>query len=134
MRACWEEGRRATAEPALAPLDANEPMDADRGLAAGGRVGAPTRPGATERRTWTAVRAGGGGPLDRPDPMRLRGFIPIEELEAPSAAPQTSEPPTRRGSRRQPREVAAPQVRHADRPIPVDDWETRVSLFGEADL
>ena len=88
--------------------------------------------GNAERRTWTTVR-GDGGPLDRPDPMRLRGFIPIEELES-SARPDAAVAPEPRTSRRKPTPVAAPPVKRADRPLPVDDWETRVSLFGEADL
>ncbi len=65
--------------------------------------------------------------------MRLRGFIPIEELE-PSNGPDAAEAPVPRASRSQRAKVAAPPVRRADRPLPVDDWETRVSLFGEAEL
>lgn len=103
----------------------------------------PTR-GTSERRTWTTVR-GDGGPLDRPDPMRLRGFIPIEDVD-PNLAGQAADPPMRRAARPRrasggppatgepPARVATPVVRRAGRRVPVDDWEARVSLFGEAEL
>jgi hypothetical protein len=114
LRACWEEGRRAVAEPAPAPV-AGSPSEGD---------GAP-------RRSWITVR-GDGGPLDRPDPMRLRGFVPIEELDATKAE---LDPPTpkKRAARSRRSTPPGPVVRSANRPTPVDDWEARVSLFGEAD-
>jgi hypothetical protein len=112
LRACWEEGRRAAADPG--PVT-NVPM-----------------PDATPRRSWTTVR-GDGGPLDRPDPMRLRGFVPIEEVQGPEVVAE-GPPIPKRSPRPRRGKVAAPVVRRADRPVPVDDWEARVSLFGEADL
>jgi hypothetical protein len=118
LRACWEEGRRAAAEPDTGP--------------------SPTKPPVTDeppRRTWATVR-GDGGPLDRPDPMRLRGFIPLEELQAPGQAiPVEPEPGMRPAPRpRRARVDASATVRRAERPIPIDDWEARVSLFGEVEL
>ena len=72
-------------------------------------------PGQTAPRT--SVR-GDGGPLDRPNPMRLRGFVPLDELDAvePAAPTQTPEP-----------RVVPPRLLAEG----VDDWERRVSLFGE---
>jgi hypothetical protein len=62
LRACWEEGRRVAAGPG----------------ATAGR--APTGAGDPAERRSGAVVRGNGGPLDRPDPMRLRGFVPLDEL------------------------------------------------------
>ena len=129
LRACWEEGRRAALEPDAGP--------------------GPTKaaiPDAPSRRTWAIVR-GDGGPLDRPDPMRLRGFIPLEQLEVPgqavavnAAQESVPAPPAKAvlaakpAPRRKRATVDATTTRRADRLLPGDDWEARVSLFGEAEL
>jgi hypothetical protein len=76
--------------------------------------------------------------------MRLRGFVPVDELtpEPPPDAP----PPTDGGAvspaRRErdepprvpPRDVAHRAVPRRLMPDGADEWEKRVSLFGEADL
>ncbi len=117
LRACWEEGRRGTAEPEPGPSPTK-----------GSLVDEPPR------RTWATVR-GDGGPLDRPDPMRLRGFIPLEELQASGQAdPARPEPEPAAPPRRKRAKVEPTVARRPERPIPIDDWEARVSLFGEADL
>ena len=126
LRACWEEGRRAVAEPG--PTDGTA-------LTLGRVVPvAPVRE-LPERRSWTSVR-GDGGPLDRPDPMRLRGFVPIEDLGPTGAVPADPQPARRAGRAKELKRAKAstPAVRRGTRLVPVDDWETRVSLFGEADL
>ena len=106
LRACWEEGRRsATTLPAPVPGDA---------LPDDGR----------SRRPSTFVR-GDGGPLDRPNPMRLRGFVPVEELALqPDPAPLEPAPPGAAGAPAMPPPVLMDAL---------DDWERRVSLFGEAE-
>lgn len=88
LRGCWEEGAR--------------------------HAPAPPDDGGVARSASKATPRGNGGPLDRPDPMRLRGFVPIDEL-TPPAAPEVPALP--------------PQVL-ADAAEP---WETRTSLFGDAD-
>jgi hypothetical protein len=111
LRACWEEGRRAT-------------TNADQGAAAPvGRDDFARRPGASVR--------GDGGLLDRPNAMRLRGFVPIEELAAAEAALED-------GGVRAPRPAAPERARQTRRapslPVdPLEDWERRVSLFGDAE-
>jgi hypothetical protein len=125
LRACWEERRHPAADPAAGPSPTKAPV-ADE----------------PPRRTWATVR-GDGGPLDRPDPMRLRGFIPIEEVRAEgNVVPVAAEPPTPPVNAREATPAPRPRrvrvdttiVRRPDGPIPIDDWETRVSLFGEAEL
>ena len=98
----------------------------------GGSERMPLRVLSTEHRTWTTVR-GDGGPLDRPNPMRLRGFVPVQELESEPGAP---DPDPRAARAVRPRRVrpARPAVGARKHPTPVDDWEARVSLFGEPDL
>jgi hypothetical protein len=64
--------------------------------------------------------------------MRLRGFVPVADVDPESGegkeARRTKRSrPARRAS------VARPPVTPADRALG-DDWETRVSLFGEADV
>jgi hypothetical protein len=99
LRPCWEEdaGSRASHGREEAPD--------------GGR----RRPEATIR--------GGGGPLDRPDPMRLRGFVPIDELAGAPLRLSAGEAP---GDG--PHEAVPPAVLR-DGP----DWASQSSLFGEAD-
>jgi hypothetical protein len=53
--------------------------------------------------------------------MRLRGFVPLDELDAVEPAPPTA--PTQTP---EPRVVPPRLVAEG-----VDDWERRVSLFGE---
>jgi hypothetical protein len=129
LRACWEEGGRAGAVPPAI---------------AGDSVGAPD--GEAVPRRAVAVAHGGGGPLDRPNPMRLRGFVPVEELtlEPPSAtasaasseAPATGAPEVRRKAAPDRRAPKLPPRAVARRLLPdgADEWEKRVSLFGETDL
>jgi hypothetical protein len=89
---------------------------------------------------------GDGGPLDRPNPMRLRGFVPVDELEpvvVPGRGARTSDRPAApaRNARRRRDGLGTARSKVVSR-LPaasenvggvVDDWETRVSLFGEAD-
>ena len=102
QRACWEEGRRIGVESG--------------GPEAGSDAGTERR----ERRPGAFVR-GDGGPLDRPNPMRLRGFVPLDELLDPSAA--SVEPPAS--------SPAPASVPHAALAEPVAGWDRRTSLFGE---
>ena len=82
---------------------------------------------------------GGGGRLDRPNPMRLRGFVPLDELilEPPG---RTAVPgaPAAPGKTAAPDAAAVPGPEQSARSAPrrvmpdsADDWEKRVSLFGE---
>ncbi|HXG25342.1 MAG TPA: hypothetical protein VNL94_00600 [Candidatus Binatia bacterium] len=109
LRECWEEGVR-TAVPRFTP-----------GAAAAPEAEVPAG------RAAVTVR-GNGGPLDRPDPMRLRGFVPLDELASanpPAAAGQSPNP------------SSAPATTDAAPPLPpalladVLDWESRPTLFGE---
>jgi hypothetical protein len=98
--------------------------------------GGPAAADAEPARRETASVHRDGGPLDRPDPMRLRGFIPVEELQAvevaregtPSRKPRSG---TRPGS--DDSWVPRPPPVAADTLGGVEDWEKRVSLFGEAE-
>lgn len=88
---------------------------------------------------------GDGGPLDRPNPMRLRGFVPVDELtiEPPSALASAPTPEIPTFLAPEVRTPRPPDVRAPERPpraVPgrlppdsADEWEKRVSLFGEAD-
>src|SRR5215211_4684313 len=125
LRACWEERRRAASMP-LSP--------------GGAQPDAEQRPG---RAPTTPVRRD-GGPLDRADPMRLRGFVPIEDLaeDIPrdggrtSELPGTAPGPRKRRSGGRPSDdsrVVSPPPALAENVGGIDDWEKRVSLFGEAD-
>jgi hypothetical protein len=64
--------------------------------------------------------------------MRLRGFVPLDDLvaaEAPAQSPTPFEPPAARptpAQTPQPRDVPPRLLAEG-----VDDWERRVSLFGE---
>ena len=99
LRPCWEEGPRA-GQPQASVLT-------PAALDGGGRE-------PRDRRTAAVVR-GDGGPLDRPDPMRLRGFVPLDELARPEPLETPSSPP--------------PAIL-ADAP---QGWETRTTLFGDAE-
>ena len=62
--------------------------------------------------------------------MRLRGFVPVEELAMEKRPPEEA--------RAAP--APAPALRETIKPLPrpvlpdgIDDWERRVSLFGEAE-
>jgi hypothetical protein len=61
--------------------------------------------------------------------MRLRGFVPVEELameQRPPDRPKAPAPgPDTRAKRRSPLRPLLPDS--------IDDWEKRVSLFGEAE-
>jgi len=94
-----------------------------------------------DRRQSTRAR-GDGGPLDRPDPMRLRGFVPLDELiaiqpsgsgdsrdDAPAAAPGSVR--KRGGDSGGAAKIAPQVVPPAVLPDAFDDWERRISLFGE---
>ncbi len=128
LRACWEEGRRGapiavpTGPPVAGAHSEGEPAPPS-GAATNG----------VPSRTWTAVR-GDGGPLDRPDPMRLRGFVPLDQLAGPTdpPAPEPTKPAAREV--RDAPDASRPAFRASDRASAVDDWEARVSLFGEAEL
>jgi hypothetical protein len=91
------------------------------------------------------VARGDGGPLDRPNPMRLRGFVPVDELTLEPPSPLASAPAPEIATIRAPevRTPGPPDVRAPERPLravpgrlphdSADEWEKRVSLFGEAD-
>jgi hypothetical protein len=103
LRACWEEGRRSVAVGGATD-------------AAGGSSDA------TEGHRNGAVARGDGGPLDRPNPMRLRGFVPLDELMPPT---KTVEP-----------SVSAPVVASIQPTViaePADRWAGRTNLFGDAE-
>lgn len=132
LRSCWEEGRRVAVEEGAGPgqlprQDTDGPEgDAEPDVA---------RRDAPAHRTWVAVR-GDGGPLDRPNPMRLRGFVPIEDVgpsKAPAATPDGARAASRVSRPKRPA-VALPVIRSTNGALPADDWEARVSLFGEGDL
>lgn len=71
--------------------------------------------------------------------MRLRGFIPVEELVLERRPPEEArDAPAPEEARDAP--ARAPALRETIKPLPrpvladgVDDWERRVSLFGEAE-
>jgi hypothetical protein len=112
MRACWEEGRRsvATTPAATPPATGAAPSSA-----------MPPR-----GRGTAGVTGGGRGPLDRPDPMRLRGFVPLDELVPPApgnanATPAPEPPPVA---------PPAPSPALGD---PLERWEARTSLVGDAE-
>jgi hypothetical protein len=107
LRPCWEEGARAGATT--------------RGGSARGLEANDAAPDSGRRRAAVTSR-GGGGPLDRPDPMRLRGFVPIDELTAA---------PTRGAVEAPPAESPEPVPPVALRDGP--DWASQASLFGDAD-
>jgi hypothetical protein len=103
LRACWEQGRRAAA-------------------GSGSMAAAGTSAGATDGRRNAAVARGNGGPREPPNPMRLRGFVPLDELMPPA---QTVEPSD-----------VAPVVASippAAIPEPTDRWAGRTNLFGDAE-
>jgi hypothetical protein len=103
--------------------------------------GGPEAADAEPARRESASSRGDGGPLDRPDPMRLRGFIPVEELQAVEVAREGTRRRKPRGGTLPGRTlpgsdeswVAGPPPVAADTLGGVDDWEKRVSLFGEAE-
>ena len=127
LRACWEEGRRTGAPfGSIAPSSGAQPPVAGPAL----HIVQESQP----RGAAVAVR-GDRGPLDRPDPMRLRGFVPVDELMAapltptpvplaPAAAAPESEAPLRAGSAST---GSVPPV------APPEPWEVRTSLFGEVE-
>ena len=59
--------------------------------------------------------------------MRLRGFVPLDELLTPDARrePARTEPALNGTELSEPAPMPAPPARV------IDDWERRVSLFGE---
>ncbi|HEX3265900.1 MAG TPA: hypothetical protein VHR16_09560 [Candidatus Limnocylindrales bacterium] len=115
LRACWEEGRRPTAPfGSIAPSSGAQPPVAGPALHV---VQAPP-----DRDSSAAVR-GGGGPFDRPDPMRLRGFVPLDELSQLGRADAGSAPA----------DPAPPAPRSTPVVDPVQRWDSRTSLFGEVE-
>lgn len=60
--------------------------------------------------------------------MRLRGFVPLDELAA--AESLATQPPIRDATSSVPPRVSERRAAPA-RFLSEDDWETRVSLFGE---
>jgi len=99
----------------------------------GAQPAAEQRPGRAP--TTSVLRE--GGPLDRPDPMRLRGFVPVDEPPLPAERQPRASRGRRRRSDGDPRDgssVARRPHKPAEAPgSAIDDWEQRVSLFGEAD-
>jgi hypothetical protein len=65
--------------------------------------------------------------------MRLRGFVPIEELDAAAQVPRDGERRSGQRSNGVQPSVASPPPALADNVVTIDDWERRVSLFGEAE-
>jgi hypothetical protein len=65
--------------------------------------------------------------------MRLRGFVPIEELDAAAQVPPDGGRRSGRPSTTEPPSVASPPPAFAENVVTIDDWERRVSLFGEAE-
>jgi hypothetical protein len=71
--------------------------------------------------------------------MRLRGFVPVEQLAMEERPPEEAGAATAtEGARTAP--APAPALRETIKPLPravlpdgIDDWERRVSLFGEAE-
>ena len=122
LRACWEEGRRSTAPfGSIAPASGAQPPVAGPALHV---VQAP------RERVDGAVVRGRRGPLDRPDPMRLRGFVPLDELVASPAGAGGSA-----SSEDSPSAAAVlPPVPGPGVVIdPVERWDGRTSLFGEVE-
>jgi hypothetical protein len=73
------------------------------------------------------VSRGAGGPLDRPDPMRLRGFVPLDELVPTPSGDRDMEgapAPSSRAAAKPPTPAAA--IGDA-----LERWDSRTSLFGE---
>ncbi|HET9852506.1 MAG TPA: hypothetical protein VFP56_08375 [Candidatus Limnocylindrales bacterium] len=66
--------------------------------------------------------------------MRLRGFVPVEELDIVDSPSREGRRPERHTDAKRAR-VARPRQAVGDDVGGVsDDWEQRVSLFGEADV
>jgi hypothetical protein len=100
LRACWEEGRR---------------------VAAGAQAKAGSTAAAVPDRRPEAVTRGDGGPLDRPNPMRLRGFVPVDQLIPFEAVEQPS------GGSGPPASPAVGGAEGSDR------WAGRTNLFDDAE-